>query len=135
MHSCLLIDEILQNIFTFIDKRSDLYALARTCRTLNRPAIDLLWETLTEIAPLLRTLSCIRHSTRGIPYIVRELTLEDWKIFQRLSQRVHKLHISFSYKLLEKSSIDLRSLCYLANPPDPSLLFPKVHTFSVIQNP
>ncbi|KAG6328550.1 hypothetical protein ID866_10539, partial [Astraeus odoratus] len=87
MHPHILLNRILRHIFAFIDKRSDLCALARTCRTFNGPATDSLWETLTEISPILQQLSCIEHKYNGTPYIVRELTPEDWQVFRKLSQR------------------------------------------------
>ncbi|KAI6011302.1 hypothetical protein EDC04DRAFT_2766369 [Pisolithus marmoratus] len=61
MHPCLSVDEVLRLTFRFIDDRgSTLCALAGTCRTFHEPAMDLIWETLTTIKPVLLNLPSAR---------------------------------------------------------------------------
>jgi len=69
MHRCLHIQEILASIFEFVlskpqglrllsyDKRSVLVlALAKTCRTFNTPALQVLWKNLVSPVPLFLTM-------------------------------------------------------------------------------
>ena len=59
MHPCLTIDEILRNIFGCTKERRTLCAVAQTCRTFNGPATDLIWETLTDLRPVLQLYSSV----------------------------------------------------------------------------
>jgi len=65
MHRCLEIDEVLRHIFAYINNHATLYALSRTCRTLSGPATDLIWETLTDLLPILIQLPCVKRSESG----------------------------------------------------------------------
>ena len=62
MHQTLHIPGLLQNIFgrsSTLERDSnnaDLAALARTCKAFKEPALDLLWEELDDLSPLLRCL-------------------------------------------------------------------------------
>ena len=58
MHHCLEIDEVLRHMFAYIDDGATLYALSRTCHTFREPATDLIWETLTDLLPMLAQLPC-----------------------------------------------------------------------------
>ncbi|KAG2126209.1 hypothetical protein DEU56DRAFT_695850, partial [Suillus clintonianus] len=65
MHKALLVSEVLVEIFSHLTEsmtfdssiirvsRKSLAALARTCKTLHEPAMDLLWAELDGIDPLL----------------------------------------------------------------------------------
>ncbi|KAF5316660.1 hypothetical protein D9619_006421 [Psilocybe cf. subviscida] len=54
MHPALLIDELLRQIFLFVeDDRKSLLASARTCKAWKDPALDYIWEHLTSFGPLL----------------------------------------------------------------------------------
>jgi hypothetical protein len=62
-HICLLPAEILCEIFTIIredrfkpNSRRTVAALARTCRTFQEPALDVLWRDIKGFEPLL---SCL----------------------------------------------------------------------------
>jgi hypothetical protein len=62
-HVCLLPAEILCDIFTTIREddskpscRATVAALARTCRTFQEPALDVLWRDIKGFKPLL---SCL----------------------------------------------------------------------------
>lgn len=62
MHPVLRIQEILLNIFGHLFKPpSDLLALARTCRAFKEPALDVLWEELDDLTPLVRCLPEASH--------------------------------------------------------------------------
>ncbi|KAF8437105.1 hypothetical protein L210DRAFT_3406262 [Boletus edulis BED1] len=71
MHHALQLQEILLNIFGHhypgLDT-SDLAALARTCCTFKEPALDVLWEDLNDLSPLLR---CVPEASRQISSGVR----------------------------------------------------------------
>jgi hypothetical protein len=56
MHRCLKIEEILCIISKFTRCKSDLIALALTCRILRDPALEALWEHLQDLGPLIRCL-------------------------------------------------------------------------------
>jgi hypothetical protein len=55
MHRCLEIQEIDRTICEYIDDKATLSALARTCRTLENPALDILWETQYSLLNVFRT--------------------------------------------------------------------------------
>ncbi|KAF8441667.1 hypothetical protein L210DRAFT_3537868 [Boletus edulis BED1] len=73
MHHALQIQEILFNIFGHcyqysalsgdIDQHSssDVAALARTCRAFKEPALDVLWQELDELSPLVRCVPKASH--------------------------------------------------------------------------
>ena len=71
MHRMLYIEEILCEIFSYLlcqpetpstppgersSPRRDVVALVRTCRTFKEPALDILWEYLHNLTPLVRCL-------------------------------------------------------------------------------
>ncbi|OAX35286.1 hypothetical protein K503DRAFT_697250 [Rhizopogon vinicolor AM-OR11-026] len=64
VHVCLLPTEILLVVFTIIREEpgtrdslkrdtNSIAALARTCRTFKEPALDVLWENISGIKPLI----------------------------------------------------------------------------------
>lgn len=68
MHSALLIDELLRQIFLFIeDDRKSLLASARSCKAWKDPALDYIWEHLTSFGPLLLLLPGV--SSRNGEYV------------------------------------------------------------------
>jgi len=62
MHICLLPPEILLRIFSTCEydepicPRDTLASLARTCRTLKEPALDILWQNIEGFEPLVACL-------------------------------------------------------------------------------
>lgn len=66
MHRMLYVEEILREIFSNLlfrslmlfshSPRRDALALATTCRAFKEPALDILWEELPSLAPLVRCL-------------------------------------------------------------------------------
>ena len=78
VHVCLLSAEILREIFAAIREDSDFRAtiatLARTCRTLKEPALDLLWKNIIGFEPLLSCLpSGVVRQTRKRKQLVNEM--------------------------------------------------------------
>lgn len=76
MHSVLLIDEILRNIFSlclYHDRpRHDLVSASRSCKSWKDPALDLVWDRLTSFEPLLLLLP-------GVLVVILALyTLRTW---------------------------------------------------------
>ncbi|KAI6007662.1 hypothetical protein F5J12DRAFT_829713 [Pisolithus orientalis] len=65
MHLCLCVDDILRLVFRCIEDRSTLCALARICRTFKEPAVDLIWETLTAVEPILQASPFCEWATDG----------------------------------------------------------------------
>ncbi|KAL4063089.1 hypothetical protein V8B97DRAFT_1898978 [Scleroderma yunnanense] len=129
MHHCLEIDEILCNIYGYIDDRRTLCNIARTCRTLSEPAADFIWETLTNLIPILLQLSCVDlvqgHVSDPMRLkFTRPLTNTDWETVRRLSSRVRKLHLS---------DIDhnTQGMFYLSMAQDPAYIFPNLHALSI----
>lgn len=66
MHPCLLVSEILVNIFAEVNERDDdeaartLAALCRTCRAFREPAMKILWAHLGTLVPLIRCIPCVK---------------------------------------------------------------------------
>lgn len=66
MHPCLLVSEILVNIFAEVNERDEeeaartLAALCRTCRAFREPAMKVLWAHLGTLVPLIRCIPCIK---------------------------------------------------------------------------
>ncbi|TFK55530.1 hypothetical protein OE88DRAFT_630514 [Heliocybe sulcata] len=54
MHRCLLIPELLSNIFEFQERKRELAILARTCRAFGDPALDVLWRDLSSLSTLIK---------------------------------------------------------------------------------
>lgn len=76
MHICLLPPEILLQVFAIYQEdyrgsRATLASLARTCKTFKEPALDILWQELDELEPILSCLAAclpagvIDKNTRG----------------------------------------------------------------------
>ncbi|KAI6011301.1 hypothetical protein EDC04DRAFT_778684 [Pisolithus marmoratus] len=132
MHPCLCVDEILRLVFGFVQDRSTLSALARTCRTFNAPATDLIWKTLTAIEPILQNLPSAKITSKSSRQC---LTLScppgdnDWNIVRRLSSRVRRFH---TFVDLTPHHIDAvsRWLSFLTSPPHSSFLFPQLRVLS-----
>lgn len=139
MHPCLSVDEILRLIFRCVEVRPTLCALARTCRTFNEPATDLIWETLTAVEPILQHLPSARFVakegsvTDSVQYLVLSdlLSENDWNTIRRLSSRVRRFYTSFVDVGPDYVHNDV-PLWFgsLASPPDPGFLFPNLRDLS-----
>ncbi|KAI6114569.1 hypothetical protein F5141DRAFT_1213785 [Pisolithus sp. B1] len=131
MHLCLLVDEILRLIFRCIKDRKTLCALARTCRAFSEPAADLIWETLSDMQLILRNISCERILCEGRhPRLTQSQSLrlsdDDWGIFRRISSHVRRLDF---YAFSVDNDVH-PWLSFLTSPPNPSFLFPNLHSLS-----
>ncbi|KAI6125395.1 hypothetical protein EDD16DRAFT_1517193 [Pisolithus croceorrhizus] len=143
MHRCLLIDEVLNSIFSWLEGTT-LCSLARTCRAFHEPAAAIIWQRLIGLGPILRllpgaTATSIAESLEpdpesderiyGPPTVVtRPLTLEEWQMVKRLSRRVRGIHVFITQKP-HSNSITPGSLTLLLHPPrgeSPESLFPNV---------
>ncbi|KAH7923910.1 hypothetical protein BV22DRAFT_552285 [Leucogyrophana mollusca] len=141
-HSCLLIPEIILEIFeyVFLSKNgwADIAALARTCRAFSPPALDILWRTQWSLAPLVRCLPDhtleLSNNLESSATIVRLADIRnesDWERLFLYASRIrtiqrdrqswnidaYKLHPSVLHKLLSacpRPSLlpNLRSLEY-----------------------
>ncbi|KAI6044265.1 hypothetical protein EDC04DRAFT_3106434 [Pisolithus marmoratus] len=146
MHRCLLIDEVLEDIFSRLGRQT-LCSLARTCRAFHEPATAIIWQHLMGLWPILRLLPGATATywvepRKAIPeadeherppiVVTRPLTLEEWLIFKRLSHRVRDIHVTIT-QIPRHYSITPESLSFLLHPPgNESLksLFPNVqHLF------
>ncbi|KAL4061904.1 hypothetical protein J3A83DRAFT_4384645 [Scleroderma citrinum] len=137
MHPALQIDEVLREIFGWIDGRKTLYALSRTCRTFSGPATDLIWETLTDLLPILLQLSCVKsQGCAWCPEVtfVRPLTPADWETFKRLSSRVRNLHLGQGKQSRCWYTSDYM-FTFLLDSPYPASLFPSLRSLSLFDNP
>lgn len=124
-----MVDEILRVIFRYIEDRMTLCALARTCRTFNEPASDLIWETLANLQLITRNLSCERILCEGKhPRLTRSQPLNDndWDIVRSISSHVRRLHF-YPFPIDD----DVHPwFSVLTPPPDQSFLFPNLHSLS-----
>ncbi|KAI6143728.1 hypothetical protein BKA82DRAFT_4182809 [Pisolithus tinctorius] len=136
MHPCLRVDEILRLVFRCVEGRSTLCALARTCRTFNEPAMDLIWETLTAMEPILQHLSSaslVEKRAESYFALSRPLSDDDWSIIRRLSSRVRRLHFFLKKNVPLHDDIDNdvpQWFRLLTSPPDQSFLFPNLRALS-----
>lgn len=96
MHSALLIDEILRNIFylcSYHDQhRHTLVSASRTCKSWRDPALDLVWERLTSFEPLLLLIPGVLVID-GECSLSRTIYPEDLAIFRSYARRVK--HVSY----------------------------------------
>ncbi|KAG1765313.1 hypothetical protein EDD22DRAFT_800785 [Suillus occidentalis] len=104
MHICLLPPEILLHVFAIYQEdsrgsRATLASLARTCKTFKEPALDILWQALDELDPILSCLvACLPagvsgKNTRGTLTLKRPILDGEWRLFNRYAQRIHSLMV------------------------------------------
>ncbi|KAF8441660.1 hypothetical protein L210DRAFT_3644914 [Boletus edulis BED1] len=95
MHHALQIQEILLNIFGHcyhFDR--DVAALARTCRAFKEPALDVLWEELIELSPLVRCVPKASHQLSSKSYAFhRSLTQIEWDILWSYTRRIRSINL------------------------------------------
>ncbi|OAX31966.1 hypothetical protein K503DRAFT_870402 [Rhizopogon vinicolor AM-OR11-026] len=107
VHVCLLPTEILLVVFTIIREEpgtrdslkrdtNSIAALARTCRTFKEPALDVLWENISGIKPLISFLpeGVISRTAERKLSLRRPLSTVEWKIFAQNARRIHSLVIN-----------------------------------------
>ncbi|KAG1816415.1 uncharacterized protein BJ212DRAFT_1354694 [Suillus subaureus] len=144
MHPCLLVSEILVNIFAEVNERDEeeaartLAALCRTCRAFREPAMKVLWAHLGTLVPLIRCIPCVKtirskgKSQDDLPTLAleREMTSTDWEIFLSHSRLVLTCGYYVSrrdkHPVLNSPSHDIGTdiLRALSSPPPSSTVFP-----------
>jgi len=113
MHSALLIDEVLRNIFylcSYYDRhRHTLVSASRSCKSWRDPALDLVWDHLTSFEPLLLLLPgvlvvgdeyvCLDFRPTDevnliyLQFLSRTIYPEDLVVFRSYARRVK--HVSY----------------------------------------
>ncbi|OAX37108.1 hypothetical protein K503DRAFT_256577 [Rhizopogon vinicolor AM-OR11-026] len=146
IHPCLLVSEILVNIFAEVNERDEdeaaaartLAALCRTCRAFREPAMKVLWAHLGTLIPLIRCIPCVKVTKRkskfpdDLPTLVleRQLSSADWEIFLSHSRLVLTCGYYVSrrdkHPVLNSPSHDIGVdiLRALSSPPPSSVVFP-----------
>ncbi|KAH7906963.1 hypothetical protein BJ138DRAFT_1015319 [Hygrophoropsis aurantiaca] len=135
MHPCLKLQEILRIIFEYSlligkagnhdapNDTSTLAGIARTCRTFQDPALDVLYANLGSIEPLFFCIpnfivTCKNHYSRRREHVSgRQMTRKDWKFFLRYSSRVCALDVGEDDK---RSAFPVRLYQELCSKWDPS---------------
>ncbi|KIJ61282.1 hypothetical protein HYDPIDRAFT_116025 [Hydnomerulius pinastri MD-312] len=145
MHSCLLISELILHIIGFIaddgtsggyrclKNTRDLARLARTCKAIMEPALDVLWKTQHSLSPLVMCLPSDLWEKDAVNaiYFTRDVTPKDWDWMQRYSHRIHRISHPKMFSLPKLDEAVLRAIF---TPAIFSALFPCLHTidYSVI---
>ncbi|KAG9312052.1 hypothetical protein JVU11DRAFT_7333 [Chiua virens] len=127
MHLVLCLEEILLNIFGHCHD-SSLVKLARTCRTFKEPALDVLWNALIDLTPLVRCLPKSLWVQSGDLYsFKRHLKEAEWHIILGYTRRVRGLH-------LIEGSPGLAWSCVkeLSKPPPSTVIFPKLSNLQLL---
>ncbi|KAH7906269.1 hypothetical protein BJ138DRAFT_652821, partial [Hygrophoropsis aurantiaca] len=120
MHRCLRIPEILVEICEYLavielssfrrpvvrsrKATAALAAFARTCKTIQNPALDILWADLDYFVRLIQCLPRDLWKVQEVPTTTRysgppkqpvifqrSMTLSDWKVFNKYAHRVRSL--------------------------------------------
>ncbi|KAF8550069.1 hypothetical protein OG21DRAFT_1469182 [Imleria badia] len=117
MHHALEIQEILLNIFGHCHP-DDLPSLARTCRGFKEPALDVLWEELDNLSPLVRCLPEASHQLS--PDKVRRfqvfVTLRLMVNFFRFSPAIPPISIRLADRLRRTSGISFKVMHVASDP-------------------
>ncbi|KAG2338013.1 hypothetical protein BDR05DRAFT_1062970 [Suillus weaverae] len=126
MHLCLLPPEILLQIFSIHEfDQPTLASLARTCRTLKEPALDILWKYINGFKPLIVCLPERVTDTdiQGRLTLKRPLLNEECRHIGRYTQRIRSLTV-LPFHL---ESIDDRVVQAFISAPSPTPLLPNLH--------
>ncbi|KAG2155543.1 hypothetical protein DEU56DRAFT_313499 [Suillus clintonianus] len=98
---CMIIPDLQWKIFQLIhhddafmehSRNKTLLALALTCKSFTGLALDLLWQDLSGLSPLIRCLpsSLWKHVKKKLEF-QRIMTIDDWSIFCKYNHRVRSL--------------------------------------------
>ncbi|KAF8550837.1 hypothetical protein OG21DRAFT_1499517 [Imleria badia] len=147
MHHCLLIPELALYIIHFLaddrpawhDSRylrnpKDVARLARTCKALAEPALDVLWQTQHSLAPLMMCLppDVWELTKRGKTITLkRDPTPLDWSSVRKYAHRIRYISQPASFNL---PRLDDAALAALIMPSNFGSLFPSIRVldYSVI---
>ncbi|KAF8414787.1 hypothetical protein L210DRAFT_2863919 [Boletus edulis BED1] len=123
MHHALQIQEILFNIVGHCSHFGpDVAALARTCRAFKEPALDVLWEELFELSPLVRCVPKASHQLSSESYAFhRSLTQIEWDILRSYTRRIRSINLED-----DMPGIDHKCFLNLLKPPMTEPLFSNV---------
>ncbi|KIJ14707.1 hypothetical protein PAXINDRAFT_115738 [Paxillus involutus ATCC 200175] len=140
MHRCLGIEEVQRAIFRKVNclpssskvHRVTLARLARTCRAFNSSALDVLWERLESFTVLIQCLpqdlwriDCVgRRKTFVRCCFRRPMSLKDWEIFYKYSNRVRCVLRSTRDGQLDWQHLGDDIIFALSNRPTPRPLIP-----------
>ncbi|TFK32392.1 hypothetical protein BDQ12DRAFT_692517 [Crucibulum laeve] len=113
MHYCLSLDEILRNVFGYVLEdprvgRASVATLAATCQAFHSPALDVLWEALPSLAPLIRCLPSDAWKVEKLRQhrtitLERQTSPEDWARCQKYTPRIRRVGYLFPCK--DQSSV------------------------------
>ncbi|TFK32393.1 hypothetical protein BDQ12DRAFT_692519, partial [Crucibulum laeve] len=100
MHYCLGLDDILRIIFSCVLEdieagRESVAHLAATCQAFHSPALDVLWEALPSLAPLIRCLPSDAWKVEKLRQhrtitLERQTSPEDWARCQKYTPRIRR---------------------------------------------
>ncbi|KAJ7060553.1 hypothetical protein C8F01DRAFT_1143083 [Mycena amicta] len=113
MHRCLLIAEVVDDIFHYfdtqsLDSRRTLIALVETCKSFTEPALDALWREQYTLDNVLKCLPrdswCLGAQKKPKPFstpesrttlqnIIRTLEPDDWRMVSKFLPRVRSLEL------------------------------------------
>lgn len=132
MHFCLLPPEILLQIFStcefyqLICSHATLASLARTCRTFQEPALDILWKNINGFEPLIACLpECVGNiDIRGRLTLERPPLNGECRLIGRYTQRIRSLTV-FPTHLV---SIDDQIVQAFISAPSPTVLLPNLRS-------
>ncbi|GJF00132.1 F-box protein [Phanerochaete sordida] len=135
MHSCLLIHEILQDIFGYFNEYRDLHSLSLVCRAFLAPANDELWADLPGLSPLIKCLPdhLLGDSEidEGILTIVQPPRTEDWHRVQLHAFRVKSLRVELDDGDHKEYTINQAALeIFVAGLPSNAPLLPRLESLA-----
>ncbi|KAJ7054928.1 hypothetical protein C8F01DRAFT_1322471 [Mycena amicta] len=154
MHRALCIDEVLQSILSHVDSPVDTGArerslayLARTCKTFEDPALDLLWASQDTLNCLLKCLpaehwhevpSNFTHWRRDWPWPIfclhETVAKNDWGRVLHYSRRVRSLSLGFKSSS-ECAFPDAQTLRTIASQFADGELMPNLSSFACQEPP
>ncbi|KAG2154022.1 hypothetical protein DEU56DRAFT_433788 [Suillus clintonianus] len=124
MHPALGNLEIIYTICSYTQHGS-LTALASTCRTFERPALNILWRHLQSLKPFIKCLpSDLFGSDQGRMVLQKPLNGEMWDTLFKYTSRVHSIAVTQSRRLTV--IIEPLSLLMLSCPLAPAFFFPNL---------
>ncbi|KAG0702004.1 hypothetical protein DFH29DRAFT_851950 [Suillus ampliporus] len=132
----IVISELRWKIFQFVGhtmswvpsaRNESLLALALTCKSFTGPALDLLWEELCGLAPLIRCLpqSLWKEGKQKLEF-QRAMTFDDWSIFCKYNHRVRSLDTEYDWV----TPLDIEILRALSCPPFSPPLLPNLRSLA-----
>ncbi|KAG1876396.1 hypothetical protein F4604DRAFT_696609 [Suillus subluteus] len=116
--------QLVHGTFTEVSKNKTLLTLALTCKLFTGPALDLLWQDLRGLAPLIRCLPQSLWKVTGKLEFQRTMTFDDWSIFCKYNHRVRSLNL-IAYGIVQPQ-LDIEIWRTLSCPPFSLPLLPNL---------